>query len=73
MKIKKGTRLVVVPEGDSIRLFRVQKLSELAGVDEEVFRGTKPSEDLETMRKEWDREFERRNLWEQNPTGNESE
>jgi hypothetical protein len=36
------------------------KLSKLAGVEEEIFRGGKPSIELETVRKEWTREFEER-------------
>jgi len=36
------------------------KLSKLAGVDEEVFKGERPSEEIEAMRKEWTKEFERR-------------
>lgn len=60
MKIAKGERLIVVHEDNAIRLIPVPKLSKLAGVDEEVFKGRKPSEELEATRKEWDREFEKR-------------
>ncbi|MEM4251014.1 MAG: hypothetical protein QW828_04210 [Candidatus Bathyarchaeia archaeon] len=36
------------------------KLSRLAGIDAEVFRGRKPSKDIEATRKEWTEEFEKR-------------
>jgi len=36
------------------------KLSELAGVDEELFKGRKPSKELKVTRKEWDEEFDKR-------------
>jgi hypothetical protein len=36
------------------------KLSELAGVDKGLFRDRNPSQELRAMRKEWDKEFERR-------------
>jgi len=35
------------------------KLSNLVGVDKEVFKGRKPSEEVEAMRKEWTEEFEK--------------
>ncbi len=38
----------------------VPKLSELAGVDEELFKGTKPSKELEATRKQRDLEFRKR-------------
>ena len=38
----------------------IPKLSELAGVDEEVFRGRKPSKEIEAMRKEQTKEFGKR-------------
>ena len=60
MKIAKGEQLLIVREDNAIRLVPVPKLSKLAGVDAEVFKGRKPSEELEAMRKEWDREFEKR-------------
>ena len=60
MKIVEGERLLVVREGNAIKLVPVPKLSKLAGVDEEVFRGRKPSEEIEATRKEWTKEFEKR-------------
>ena len=47
----------------------VPKLSELAGVDEELFKGTKPSKELEAMRKQQDQELRKRvrALAERNP------
>jgi hypothetical protein len=36
------------------------KLSELAGVDKDLFKGRKPSAELKAMRKEWDKEFRER-------------
>lgn len=36
------------------------KLSKLAGVDKELFANRKPSQELESMRKEWTAEFDKR-------------
>ena len=60
LKILKGEKLLIVREGNAIKIIPVPKLSRLAGVDEEVFRGRKPSEEIETMRKEWSKEFDKR-------------
>lgn len=60
LKIVEGEKLIVIHEGDAIKMIPVPKLSKMAGVDREVFEGKKPSEDIETMRKEWTREFEKR-------------
>lgn len=60
MRIVKGERFLVVQEDNAIKLVPVPKLSKLAGVDEDVFRGRKPSEEIEVMRKEWTKEFEKR-------------
>jgi len=60
LKIVEGEKLLVIREGNAIKIIPVPKLSKLAGVDEEVFRGRKPSEDIEAMRREWTREFEKR-------------
>ena len=38
----------------------IVKLSELAGIDKELFANRKPSEELKAMRKACDREFEKR-------------
>lgn len=60
LQIVEGTRLIVVCEGEAIKLIPVPKLSQLAGVDKNVFKGRKPSKELEEMRSEWDQEFEER-------------
>lgn len=58
--IAEGMKLVVVREGNALKMIPVPKLSELAGVDEELFKGRKPSEEIEVIRREWDKEFEKR-------------
>jgi len=60
LRIVKGERFLVIQEKNAIRLVPVPKLSKLAGVDEEVFKGRKPSEEIEATRKEWTKEFEKR-------------
>jgi AbrB family looped-hinge helix DNA binding protein len=60
LRIMKGERFLVIQEKNAIRLIPVPKLSNLAGVDEELFKGRKPSEEIEATRKEWTREFEKR-------------
>ena len=60
LKIREGEKLLVIREDDSIKIIPMPKLSKLAGVDRELFRGKKPSADIETTRKEWTREFENR-------------
>jgi AbrB family looped-hinge helix DNA binding protein len=60
LKITKGEKLLIVTEDDIIKLVPIPKLSKLAGVDQELFANRKPSEELEGMRKEWTKEFEKR-------------
>lgn len=60
LRIVEGEKLLVIREGDAIKMIPVPKLSEMAGVDREVFRGRKPLEDIEAIREEWTREFEER-------------
>ena len=60
LRIVEGEKLLVIREGNAIKIIPVPKLSRLAGVDEEVFKGRKPSEEIETMRREWTKEFEKR-------------
>jgi len=60
LRIVEGEKLLVIREGNAIKIIPVPKLSKLAGVDEEVFRGRKPSEEIEVARKEWTKEFEKR-------------
>jgi AbrB family looped-hinge helix DNA binding protein len=59
LKITKGEKLIVIRENDTIRIIPVRKLSKLAGVDEAVFKGKKPSAEIEAMRKEWTKEFDK--------------
>jgi AbrB family looped-hinge helix DNA binding protein len=42
MKIVKGEQLLIVYEGNAIKLIPITKLSKLAGVDEELFKRRKP-------------------------------
>jgi AbrB family looped-hinge helix DNA binding protein len=60
LKIVNGEKLLIVREGNVIKMIPVPKLSNLAGVDKDLFKGRKPSEEIETMRKEWTKEFEKR-------------
>lgn len=60
LEIGEGTKLIVTCEGGTLRIIPVPKLSQLAGVDEQVFKGRKPSKELEETRKEWTQEFEDR-------------
>ena len=60
LRIVEGEKLLVIREGDAIKIIPVPKLSRLAGADEEVFKGRKPSEEIQAMRKEWTKEFEKR-------------
>ena len=60
LKLTEGEQLLVIREDDTMRFIPVPKLSKLAGVDKEIFKGRKPSAELKAMRKEWDREFDKR-------------
>ena len=60
LQLIEGEKVLIVREGDTLKIVPIPKLSKLAGVDEEVFKGRKPSAELETIRKEWTREFEER-------------
>ncbi|RLI26171.1 AbrB family transcriptional regulator [Candidatus Bathyarchaeota archaeon] len=60
LNIVKGEKLLVMREGDSIKLVKIPKLSQMAGIDRELFAGRKPSKEIERLRREWDREFEKR-------------
>jgi len=60
LKIVKGEKLLLVREGNIVKMIPVPKLSNLAGIDKKVFTGRKPSEEIEAMRKEWTEEFEKR-------------
>lgn len=56
LKLSKGDKLLLEREGDVIILRPVVKLSKLKGVDK--IEGA--SEEIEKIRKEWDRELEER-------------
>ena len=60
LQISEGTKLIVTREGEALKIIPVPKLSQLAGVDKEIFKGRKPSRELEEMRKEWTQEFDQR-------------
>ena len=60
LEITEGTKLIVTHEGKALKMTPVPKLSQLAGIDKEVFKGRKPSEELEKTRKEWTQEFDER-------------
>jgi AbrB family looped-hinge helix DNA binding protein len=60
LRIIEGENVLIVREGDLLKIIPLPKLSKLAGVDTEMFRGRKPSAELETTRKEWTKEFEER-------------
>ena len=60
MGITRGERFLVFHEDGTIKLIPILRLSKLAGVDEELFKGRKLSEEIEAARREWDREFEKR-------------
>jgi len=60
LEIGEGARLIVVREGKAIKMIPVPRLSRLAGVDREVFRGRRPSKEIEEARRDWDEDFERR-------------
>ena len=60
LRIEKGERLLVARDGNAIRLIPVPRLSDLAGVDEELFKGRKPSRDIDAMRREWTEGFDER-------------
>ena len=44
--IEEGKKLLIFDEGKELRMIPVPKLSELAGVDEALFKGRKPSKEL---------------------------
>lgn len=55
-----GEKLLIVREGNAIKIVPLPKLSNLSGVDKEVFKDRKPSEEIEATRKEWTKEVEKR-------------
>lgn len=60
LDIAEGVRLIVVLEGEALKMIPVPKLSRLAGVDKEVFKGRRPSKEIEEVRREWTKGFEKR-------------
>ena len=60
LKIMKGEKLLVMREGNAIKIIPVPKLSRMAGIDKELFTGRKLSREIEEMREEWTGEFEER-------------
>lgn len=60
LRIAEGERILLIRDGNTVRIMPVPKLSKMAGVDEEVFKRRTPSKEVEAMRKEWTREFEQR-------------
>jgi AbrB family looped-hinge helix DNA binding protein len=60
LRIEEGEKLLIFDEGNELRMIPIPKLSELAGVDEGVFKGRKPSKELEVTRNEWTEEFRKR-------------
>ena len=60
LKIAKDEKILFVREGNVIKMIPVPKLSSLAGVDKDVFKGKEPSREIEAMRKEWSVEFDER-------------
>ena len=60
LRIAKGEKLLVIREGDAIKIIPVPRLSKLAGVDEELFKGKNPVKEIEVIRREWTKQFEKR-------------
>jgi len=60
LRIAEGQTVLLIREGESIKIVPLPKLSKLAGVDEEVFKDRKPSDEIQAMRREWIKEFEKR-------------
>ena len=58
--IAEGMRLIVVLEGEALKMIPVPKLSRLAGVDRGVFKGRRPSKEIEEIRREWTESFKKR-------------
>jgi len=52
LKIMEGEKLLVMHEGNAIKMIPVPKLSRMAGIDKELFKGRKPSREIEEMREE---------------------
>ncbi len=51
LKIVKGEQFLVIQENNAIKLLPVTKLSNLAGVDEQLFKNREPSKELTETRR----------------------
>jgi len=60
IKITEGEKLILIREGNAIKMIPLPRLSRMAGIDKKLFKGRKPSKEIEKMRTEWTREFEER-------------
>ena len=60
LKITEGEKLLVMREGNAIKMIPIPKLSRMAGIDKKLFKGRKPSREIEELREEWTGEFEER-------------
>jgi len=60
LRIAEGEKMLIIREDNTIRIMPIPKLSKLAGIDEQLFKGKKPSAEIEATRKEWTKEFETR-------------
>ncbi len=60
LSIVEGDKLLILREGHAIKITPLPRLSKLAGVDEKVFKGRKPSKEIEAVRREWTKEFDKR-------------
>jgi hypothetical protein len=58
--MEEGEKLLIIEEGGELRMIPVPKLSDMGGVDKTLFKGRKPSKELEAMRNEWTEEFDKR-------------
>jgi len=60
LEIAEGEQLMIVCEGETLRIIPIPKLSKLAGADKGIFKERNPSKGIEKIRKEWDKDFEKR-------------
>lgn len=60
LEITKGERLLIVCDGETLKIIPIPKLSKLAGADKNIFKEKKPSKETEKIRKQWNKDFEKR-------------
>ncbi len=60
LKIGKGTKLIVSREKTNILLQPMTALSEIYGIDKEIWKGSNVKKEISELRKEWDKEFRER-------------